>query len=95
MGEFCALIELKMSGMLFVGLTIAYSLVGTIQCENQTLGYKQVSLNIIHEERVVDNSTLFQVKTRTIIYPPSGMVWNAICYFARNRTFVNIKIGIF
>lgn len=61
--------------MLFVVLTCAYSLIGTIQCENKTLGYKKdFLLNKLYEERVFDNSTLFQVKTRTINFPPNGMV---------------------
>lgn len=56
-------------------LSIGYSLIGPIQCENKTLGYKQdYFVRKVYEERIFVNSTPFQVKRRVINYPANGIV---------------------
>lgn len=65
-----------------VALTVASAFIGTILCENKTIGYMDPSLNKIYEERVVNNSALFHraAMTRVITFPTKGTVL-AIFFF--------------
>lgn len=58
-------------------LAIAYCLIDTIVCESQTLGNNQVSkMKKIYEDTIYTASNVLQTKTRTINFPPTGMVIN-------------------
>lgn len=70
-------------------MTVANAFIGSILCENKTIGYMDPSLNKIFEERVVNSSSLFQryAMTRVITFPILGMVLAFI--FGGIRPIVN------